>query len=1001
MIIKGKLSVPPLADRLVERPRLDEAVASLVASHNLVTVYAAAGAGKSTAVAAALPGLGLPVAWLTLDGTDAAPERLLAYLQAAFGPHVPVAATVASDALRQGVPPPEAAGLLVETIGSSPVLLVLDRFERIAPTTEALGVVSALLRYAPSTLRMILISRREPLLDLDTQSALESAGAMRAENLAFTVEETAAVLTAEGRAELDSATVVEATGGWVAGVLFQARRTPNRATGLGGESDGLHAYLASQVIGQLDPHLRAFLIGTSLLPEVTPAAARALGQEGAAGVLAELRVTGLPVAWDNGGRRMRCYPCFRDYLLTLLERRPEVEVAPLRRAYGELLMEAGLQTEAVDEFLQAGALDAAFSAAQHGVDAILDRLDLDVAERWLRNFRSVAPLGDDSLTSGELMLAIAQERYADAVEHADELAVLGERDAVPARSSRAAALIAWCYWIVGRVDDARAVIALAGDSDELAGIRYMLALDGEGGDAAPAIPELTGGPLDAFVLPAYWAHGRLRELVDAPASPWAAAVSAPWRTSALCALGRTQDAIELCETYDTGSSRPAWLDVVLRPELLLERGLADEARDAIARGRELIRERGGSLSDVLNRLLEAKLELRASGDIQRAGALLSQLEENAKPDRFPFLQEQVATWSGMALLVQGRDAAAARTLRQTLRTMNSTGRALELPTAAVFLAEAEWRLGREEAAKKTAGLALEAAVRQESNHLLLQALADFPAVAMRQIELEESADAPWHGIGRSLMAAGAPITVGGRARIRLVEFGQPTIEVNGVEVRARIRKSYELLAYLTSRPSPGAEREELLDALFDGRADDSARSYLRQAVHRLREVLSDDAVLAFEGSRLRLGGDVLLVSDSAQVAGLLANAAHRSGGERLADLLEALAVIDRGEYLAGVASSWVDERRGELGAIAADARHEAAQLMFAEASYEEAKRLANTVLRFDPYREGTWRLLMRIEHATGDEDGVVNTYRMCERAMGEIGMTVSGTTESLLTTLRR
>lgn len=1001
MIIKGKLSVPPLADRFVERPRLDEAVASLVASHRLVTVYAAAGAGKSTAVAAALPGLGLPVAWLTVDATDAASERLLAYLEAAFGLHVPAAATVASDALAQGVPPPEATGLLVEAIGSSPLLLVLDGCERIAPAGETLGVVSALLRYAPSTLRTILISRRELLLDLDTRSALDSAAAMRPESLAFTVDETAAVLAAEGRAELDSATVVEATGGWVAGVLFEARRTPNVAPELGRESDGLHAYLAAQVIGQLDPHLRAFLIGTSLLPEVTPAAARALGHEGAAGLLAELGVTRLPAAWDDGGRRMRCFPCFRDCLLTLLRRRPEVEVAPLRRAYGELLVEAGLQTEAVDEFLQAGALDAAVSAAQHGVDAILDRLDLDVAERWLRNFRSVAPLGDDSLTRGELMLAIAQERYADAVEHADELAALGERDAVTARSSRAAALIAWCYWIVGRIDDARAVIAPAGSSDELAGIRYMLALDDENGDSAPALPELTGGPLDAFVLPAYWARGRLRELVKPPASPWAAAVSAPWRASALCALGRSQAAVELCETYDTGSSRPAWLHLVLRPELLLERGLADEARAAITRGRELVPDRAGSLSDVLNRLLEAKLELRASGNIQRAEALLRQLEETVKPDRFPFLQEQVATWSGMALLVQGRDAAAARTLRQTVRTMSSTGRTLELPTAAVFLAEAEWRVGREEAAQTPAGLAREAAARQGSNHLLLRALRDFPAVVMRQIEVEASADGPWHGFGRSLMAAGAPITVGGRARIRLVEFGQPTIEVNGVAVRARIRKSYELLAYLASRPSPGAEREELLDALFDGRADDSARSYLRQAVHRLREVLSDDAVLAFEGSRLRLGGDVLLVSDSAQVAGLLASAADRSGGERLAHLLEALAVIDRGEYLAGVASRWVDERRGELGAIAAETRHEAAQLMFAEARYLEAKRLANTVVRFDPYREGTWRLLMRIEHATGDEDGVVNTYRMCERAMGEIGMPVSGTTESLLTTLRR
>jgi DNA-binding SARP family transcriptional activator len=605
------------------------------------------------------------------------------------------------------------------------------------------------------------------------------------------------------------------------------------------------------------------------------------------------------------------------------------------------------------------------------------------------------------MTSVELMLAMAQDRYAAAVAYADRLAAAGQRDAVAARSSRSAALMAWCYWTVGRMDDARTILELGKEGVDLDHVRRALALDSGDAEARPMAPELTGGPLDALVLRDFWADGRLQELVDGPASPWARAVSAQWRIGALRALGRTQDALELCETYDNGVSAPAWFLAVVRPELLLDCGLVDEARDAIGHGHELVREHAGSLGDVLNRLLEAKLELRTGGSIVRAEEVLRQLEREVGPGGYVFLREQVATWVGLALLLQGRVAAAARRLRQAVSAMKSTGRALELPTAAVFLAEAESRLGHANAAAKAAACALEAADGQGSNHLLLQALAQFPAVVTRQIEFEEGGDSQWHELGRSLMAAGAPIAIGGRTRIQLAEFGQPTIEVNGVEVRARIKKSYELLAYLASRPSPEAEREELLDALFDGRADDSARSYLRQAVHRLREVLSDDAVLAFEGSRLRLGGDVLLVSDFSRLTGLLASAARRSGGERLALLLEAVALIDCGEYLAGVTSRWVDERRGELGAIAADTRHEAAQLLFAEANYLEARRLATTVLRFDPYREGTWRLLMRIAHATGDEDGVVDTYRLCERAMREIGMTVSGTTESLLGTLRR
>ena len=58
-------------------------------------------------------------------------------------------------------------------------------------------------------------------------------------------------------------------------------------------------------------------------------------------------------------------------------------------------------------------------------------------------------------------------------------------------------------------------------------------------------------------------------------------------------------------------------------------------------------------------------------------------------------------------------------------------------------------------------------------------------------------------------------------------------------------------------------------------------------------------------------------------------------------------------------------------------------------------------MRSDPFREGTWRLLMRTSHALGDEDRVITAYRSCERAMGELGTEPSPTTRKLLEALRR
>ncbi len=94
-----------------------------------------------------------------------------------------------------------------------------------------------------------------------------------------------------------------------------------------------------------------------------------------------------------------------------------------------------------------------------------------------------------------------------------------------------------------------------------------------------------------------------------------------------------------------------------------------------------------------------------------------------------------------------------------------------------------------------------------SNHHLLQALADFPAVVARRLDAEAGADSRWHELGRALMARGVAIDLRARATIRLAEFGAARIEVDGREVRPRIAKSVALLAYLAAAPGHAAERD--------------------------------------------------------------------------------------------------------------------------------------------------------------------------------------------------
>ena len=127
--------------------------------------------------------------------------------------------------------------------------------------------------------------------------------------------------------------------------------------------------------------------------------------------------------------------------------------------------------------------------------------------------------------------------------------------------------------------------------------------------------------------------------------------------------------------------------------------------------------------------------------------------------------------------------------------MQAGHRILEPPTAAVYLAEAEWRAGDQDAADRAADIALDAARQQGSNHVLLQALADFPAVVARRIDAEAHADSAWHGIGRALAAQGVPVPTQIPTAIELVEFGGTAIILDGEEVRPILAKCYEPLAF--------------------------------------------------------------------------------------------------------------------------------------------------------------------------------------------------------------
>jgi len=999
-VVQRKLAAPPLAERFAQRPRVDALIGALVETRRTVVVSAAAGSGKSSALVAATAKLDRPVAWLTVSQAERAPGRLVTYLEAAIAGVAPRAGGVATDALSHGVPHSEAVGILAERVAGERLLLILDELERLSHARGAWKVIEALVRYFPSDGCLVLVSRDPVSTGLCELPARDEIGYVGGDDLAFTHEEAAAALARVGKSEVDPTEAVASTDGWVTGVLFRTQAAGRAVSGLGRETDPLYDYLSSEILDQLAAEDRHFLIATAVLDEVTPVRAAGLGFADGGTRLEALRETHLPATWDSRTLRLRCHSYFREYLLERLGRLDRDFVRSIHVAHARLLVSDGHDEDAVEEFLEAGARGEALEPATRTIVAVVDRLDFEVADRWLDALGRTRHGGPALLATAEMMLAIARNDISAAVRVADCVAELGERVALVHSSERAAWLMLWGYIHRARFEDVDAILGEVQRGPARHALRYALSTVKADPDDPPSAPERSGGPLDALIAVADYGRGRLHALSDAPPSRWVEALELPWRIGALRALGRTRDALELLEAaLDSGSETPALL-AWTGPEVLIDAGRRDDALELLRRGRRIADATGSVIYSSGSRVVEAKLALRLDHDAPRAKEILASQECAAGGAGIAFIGEVVDTWLGLALLQEGQDAAALRRLRRAVTSMLGADRILELPTAAVYLAEAQSRAGHDQAASRAAATAVEAAGRQGSNHLLLQALADFPAVCAREVEAEQSTDATWSTLGSALRAQRTTGRSDVTPVVVLQEFGRRALTVDGKELKPRISKSYELLAYLTQARGRRLDRDTLLDALFGERRDASARSYLRQAVQWLRQLLPEGTITSQEGS-VTLDEDAGVVSESMTFEQRLAEAARLQDGARLDATVAALAIHDRGEYLPGDHGAWADDRARHLDELATEARYEAAVLALGAGRYDDADRWITEVLRQDPFREPAWRVAMRIAHATGDEAGLLRRYRSCEQALAPLRLNPGPATTQLLGRLRR
>ncbi|HET7801494.1 MAG TPA: LuxR C-terminal-related transcriptional regulator [Humibacillus xanthopallidus] len=312
-----RMTPPGASAGLIERPGL----VPLMDARPVTVLAGMAGYGKSTLLAAAARrGPRDGTVWLTVDDSDKDPVRLAGDL---------VAASALADVECLADPmgqlsasflraePLTLVDALLEAFYDStlPHLLVLDDLHHLSGSSGSASIVDHILRWAPANLRIALGARVVPPLRLQRLRLEDRLTYLAHEDLAFTLEESAAAVRA-AQLDLDLgavATIQQATDGWPAGVRMAILATRHRGTSADVSRElrrdqALADYLATEVLASLTRELREFVLESTLDEEVCPSLVDTVRGTGTAEALLESCLSaGLFLSRGDSGQQGQWY----------------------------------------------------------------------------------------------------------------------------------------------------------------------------------------------------------------------------------------------------------------------------------------------------------------------------------------------------------------------------------------------------------------------------------------------------------------------------------------------------------------------------------------------------------------------------------------------------------------------------------------------------------------------------------------------------------------------
>jgi LuxR family transcriptional regulator, maltose regulon positive regulatory protein len=464
-LLATKLSIPSSRPERLTRARLAAALESGV-NRKLVLVCTPPGFGKTTLVAEWARGAKWPIAWLSLDPDDNDPARFWRYVVAAFdraGLRVGDRVLTLLDA--PGVV--SGRGLVTALINeiedlSDDVALILDDYH-VIESSVIHDDVTFLLSHLPPQLHVVISSRSDPPFPLASLRAAGSLAELRAADLRFTSEESAALmgevwglnLSGEAVATLESKTEGWAVGLQLAALSLRGRTDPDEfLNAFAGTHRFILDYLSEEVLKRQPDRVRKFLLQSSILERLSGPLCDAVtaGADGQDRLEEVERANLFLVPLDEERRWYRFHHLFRDLLVARLQQSDPEIVPELHRRAAAWCEQHGLIDDAIRHALSSGDASWAARLVEEHLDQSFHRGETAILARWL----SLLP-GDTVRSVSALCLAQGLMQFhlghLDAVER---LAEHAERAFDPRRAPPSHGVPT----IGGMVADVPAAIAL-------------------------------------------------------------------------------------------------------------------------------------------------------------------------------------------------------------------------------------------------------------------------------------------------------------------------------------------------------------------------------------------------------------------------------------------------------------------------------------------------------------------------------------------------------------